>query len=79
MGKETWVMIRCRLRILLAEREMSQLELSEKSSISRPTIGALFHNQSRMVSLKVLEAVCRVLKCQPGDLLQRDDDERQEE
>ena len=75
MGKEGFIMIRCRLRILLAEREMSQLELSERSGVSRPTIGALFHNHSRMVSLKVLEAVCKILECQPGDMLQRDDDE----
>ncbi len=69
-------MIRCRLRVLLAEQEINQTELSDRSGISRPTIGALFHNQSQMVSLKVLDAVCEALECQPGDLLQRDNDER---
>jgi putative transcriptional regulator len=61
--------------VMLAKRKMSASELAEKVGISLPNLSILKTNKAKAVRFSTLEALCRVLDCQPGDLLEyRSDD-----
>lgn len=62
---------RFRLQELLDASAMSQSELARRSGISLVTVNKIAQNRSNQVSLKTLDALSKVLKCQPGDLLKR--------
>ncbi|MCA1060516.1 helix-turn-helix transcriptional regulator [Rossellomorea aquimaris] len=62
--------------VMLAKRKMSVTELSEKVGITMANLSILKNGKAKAVRLSTLEAICKALDCQPGDLLeyQRDDD-----
>lgn len=62
---------RFRLNELLEAKGMSQNELSRLSGVSYPTISGMFNNKTAQVSLKTLDALSKVLKCEPGDLVKK--------
>lgn len=55
---------------LLVERDMSVTELAEGVGITLPNLSILKNNRVRAVRFSTLEALCRVLDCQPGDILE---------
>jgi len=57
-----------KLFTLLAERKISKTDLQKKLGISSATMAKLSKNES--VSLKVIEDICKLLHCQPGDIMQ---------
>lgn len=57
------------LDIMLAKRKMSSAELSEKVGITPANLSILKTGKAKAVRFSTLEALCRVLDCQPGDLL----------
>ncbi len=61
-------MIKSMIKIRLAERDMSQMELAKRTGIRQPTISALCLNQAKHIPIDVLEKICKELNCQPGDL-----------
>lgn len=63
---------RFRLRELLEEASMSQSELARQSGISFQTINSMVGNRTAQVSLNTLDAISKVLRCEPGDLLERE-------
>lgn len=63
-------MIKFRLKVLLAMNDMSQKELAEKTGIRPPTISAICTGTVKHLPVDVLEKICTVLKCQPGDFIQ---------
>ncbi len=63
---------RFRLKELLEKTEISQSELARRSGISFVTINRMAANKTPQVSLKTLDAISKVLGCEPGDLLERD-------
>lgn len=63
-------MIKTRLKALLADREMLQRELSEKTGIRLPTIVNISTGKIKELPLSALDKICEVLNCQPGDLLE---------
>jgi putative transcriptional regulator len=63
---------RFRLQELLDAAVMSQSELARQSGVSLVTVNKIAQNRSNQVSLKTLDALSSVLKCQPGDLLERE-------
>ena len=63
--------VRFRLDDVLAEREMSQTDLSRLSGVSLVTINAMKQNRTKQVSLLTLDKICGALKCEPGELLER--------
>jgi putative transcriptional regulator len=65
-------MISCKLRELLDGRDMTRYELSKISGITYPTIHALYRNKSKFFSAKVLDKLCRALRCKTGDILRWD-------
>ncbi|MDO5701689.1 MAG: helix-turn-helix transcriptional regulator [Bowdeniella nasicola] len=66
-------MIRCRLSVLLAERQLSVQDFAEAVGITPANVTKLKNDRAKAVRFSTLEAMCRVLDCQPGDILTRED------
>jgi putative transcriptional regulator len=62
--------IEVKLDLLLVQRKMSLTELSERVGITLPNLSILKTNKARAIRFSTLEALCRELRCQPGDLLE---------
>jgi putative transcriptional regulator len=54
----------------MLERKMSLTELAERVDITLANLSILKTNKAKAVRFSTLEALCRELKCQPGDLLE---------
>ena len=54
----------------MAKRKMSLNELSEKVDITLANLSILKTGKAKAVRFSTLEAICKVLECQPGDLLE---------
>ena len=63
-------MIKFRLKVQLAMNDMNQKELAEKTGIRPSTISAICTGSIKEVPVGVLDKICTVLKCQPGDLME---------
>ncbi|MBE6882685.1 MAG: helix-turn-helix transcriptional regulator [Oscillospiraceae bacterium] len=61
--------IEVNLDVMLAKRKMSMTELSEKVGITMANLSILKTGKAKAVRFSTLEAICRVLECQPGDIL----------
>lgn len=64
--------IRVSLEKMLAERGMSLTALSEKVGVTIANLSILKTGKARAVRFSTLDALCRVLECQPGDILSYD-------
>ena len=56
--------------VMLAKRKMSVTELSEKVGITMANISILKNGKAKAIKLDTLDKVCRALQCQPGDILE---------
>jgi putative transcriptional regulator len=56
--------------VMLAKRKMSVTELAEKVGITLANISILKNGKARAIRLSTLEAICRALECQPGEILE---------
>lgn len=63
------------LDVMLARRKMSLSELSEKVDISIVNLSILKTGKAKAIRFSTLEAICRALACQPGDILEFAQDE----
>lgn len=63
------VVIYCQLDELLAEREMTLTELSALVGVSLVNLSVLKNNRARAIRFTTLQAICRALNCDVGDLL----------
>ena len=72
-------MIRVDLDVMLARRKMSLTELSQRVGITMANLSILKNGRAKAVRFETLEAICRALDCQPGDILAYEEDERAEE
>ena len=63
-------MIKFKVKIMLAMREMTQKELAEKTGIRPPTISAICTGTIKHLPVDVLDKICEVLDCQPADLIE---------
>lgn len=68
-------MIIVHLDVMLARRKMSLTELSEKVGVSVNNLSVLKTNKAKAVRFTTLNEICKVLECQPGDILVFEDDE----
>lgn len=55
---------------MLARRKMSLTELSERVGITMSNLSILKTGKAKAIRLETLEAICKVLDCQPGDILE---------
>lgn len=58
------------LDVMMAKRKMSLNELSEKVDITLANLSILKTGKAKAVRFSTLEAICKVLECQPGDILE---------
>jgi putative transcriptional regulator len=66
--------IRVSLDKILVDREMSLTELSERVGVTIANLSILKTGKARAVRFSTLDALCRTLQCQPGDILSFDAD-----
>ena len=58
------------LDVMMARRKMSLNELSQRVDITLANLSILKNNKARAVRFTTLEAICKALDCQPGDILE---------
>ena len=68
-------MIRINLDVMLAKRKMSLTELAEKVGITLANLSVLKTGKAKAVRFSTLDALCRALDCQPGDILEFTEDD----
>ncbi len=62
--------------VMMARRKMSSQQLAEKIGITQANLSILKTGKAKAVRFSTLEAICKALDCQPGDILEyRSDDE----
>ncbi|MBC8610090.1 helix-turn-helix transcriptional regulator [Massilimaliae timonensis] len=64
------MMITVNLDVILAQRKMSMTELSERVGITMANLSILKNGKAKAIRFSTLEQLCRVLECQPGDILE---------
>jgi len=65
--------------VMLAKRKMSVTELSERVGITMANLSILKNGKAKAIRLSTLEAICKALDCQPGDLLEYQSEEDQQD
>ena len=70
-------MIVVNLDVMMARRKIGVGELAEKVGLTMANLSILKNNKAKAVRFSTLEALCRALDCQPGDLLAWEDDEKE--
>ena len=63
-------MIVINLDVMLAKRKVSVTELSERLGITMANVSILKNGKAKAVKLETLNKICRILDCQPGDILE---------
>ena len=58
------------LDVMLAKRKMQSQELAEKIGITQANLSILKTGKAKAIKLSTLETICKVLDCQPADLLE---------
>jgi putative transcriptional regulator len=59
-----------RLDVLLAQRKMKLTELREKIDVTYANLSILKNGHAKRIALSRLDGICKVLQCQPGDILE---------
>ena len=70
--------IRINLDVMMAKRKMSLGELAERVDITPANLSILKNGKAKAIRFSTLEAICRELDCQPGDILEFVPDEEAE-
>lgn len=63
------------LDVMMARRKMGLTDLSKKVDITMANLSILKNNKAKAIRFSTLEALCRALDCQPGDLLSFSEEE----
>lgn len=61
--------------VMLAKRKMSSGTLASRVGITQANLSILKTNKAKAIRFSTLEAICRELKCQPGDILEYAEDD----
>ena len=64
--------IRINLDVIMAQRKIGLVELANKVEITPANLSILKNNKAKAIRFSTLEAICRELKCQPGDIIEYD-------
>ncbi|MCR2043799.1 helix-turn-helix domain-containing protein [Anaerosalibacter massiliensis] len=67
-------MIVINLDVMMAKRKMSLTELSEKLDMTMANVSNFKNQKAKAVRFTTLDALCRILDCQPGDILEYRED-----
>lgn len=63
-------MIVINLDVMMAKRKVGLAELAGKVGITNANLSILKNNKAKAVRLETLDAICKALECQPGDILE---------
>lgn len=63
------------LDVMMAKRKMSVTELAKEIDITMANLSILKNNKAKAIRFTTLEAICKALNCQPGDILEYVEDE----
>ncbi len=63
-------MIVINLDVVMAKRKMGLTELAQEVDITLANLSILKNNKAKAVRLSTLDAICKALNCQPGDILE---------
>ena len=66
------------LDVMLAKRKMRSNELAEKVGITTANLSILKTGKAKAIRFSTLEAICRELQCQPGDIMEFIDEEEKQ-
>lgn len=58
------------LDLMLVKRKMSLTELSERVGVTMANLSILKQSKAKAIRFSTLEAICKALECQPGDILE---------
>ena len=64
--------------VMMAKRKIGVKELSEEIDITMANLSILKNNKAKAVRFSTLEAICKALHCQPGDILEYVDEEEED-
>ena len=64
------------LDVMMAKRKMGLTELSDRVGITLANLSILKNNRARAVRFSTLDAICKALDCQPGDILEYVEDKK---
>ena len=70
--------IKFKVKVMLALRDMTQKELAEKTGIRPPTVSAICTGAVKHLPVEALDKMCAVLNCQPADLMEYIEEELDE-
>lgn len=59
-----------RLDVVMAQRKMGLSELAEKVDLTLANLSVLKNDHAKAIRFSTLEAICRALECQPGDIME---------
>ncbi len=63
--------------VMMAKRKMGAMELANKIGITPANLSILKNNKAKAIRFSTLEAICKVLNCQPGDIIEYVEDDRE--
>jgi putative transcriptional regulator len=63
-------MIKCHLSKLMGEKKVKIVDVARETGVNRGTITRLYHETASRVELEVIDALCRYLECDVGDLFE---------
>ena len=63
-------MIKFKVKVMLAMRDMTQKELAERTGIRPPTVSAICTGAVKHLPVEALDKICDVLDCQPADIME---------
>jgi len=64
------------LDVIMAKRKISLNELSERVDLTLSNLSILKTGKAKAIRFSTLEAICKALDCQPGDILEYDDEDK---
>ena len=62
--------IKINLDVIMAQKKIGLLELADKVEITPANLSILKNNKAKAIRFSTLEAICKELECQPGDILE---------
>ena len=69
-------MIKSKLKVLLAEHDLTQKDLCEKTGFRPSTISDICNNKMKHIPVVILDELCHVFNCQVGDIFKYEDNEK---
>ena len=73
--RKTMMGIKINLDVIMAQRKIGLMELAQKVDITPANLSILKNNKAKALRFSTLEAICRELKCQPGDMIEYEPEE----